>query len=369
MRTLAAGYPPSLLVKKTLMLLVLAPSPAVRSRDTPLGPDADDGHDDHAQRHAKEPNRRRHEGVRLAQLMVRHEPLWPEHAHSSEEEEAAADGVEHANRDVRGLGLAVVVLAKVRGNADGNPDGGGQRVESGHGELLPEGELGVQHDLTHREPLEELVECDRDHQRNPLGLGLQPQVESNEHGVDQDGQLHQNRAALLACHRLGDDLFVALVVRTVALERVQGDLRGHALRGQGGVGVLDLRRARNIVPRPELQAVVDELQDGHEKHADHGKDHGPLLVNFAHACIFEGLVGLADEVDERRGDDDANPAPLEHLKRQVQQTVARGLGVGTECVRKSHPEHRGCHDNEDPSNLKVDVVGVVRSYSHHVHVL
>ena len=108
MRTLATGYPPSLLVKKTLMLLVLAPSPAVRSRDTPLGPDADDGHDDHAQRHAKEPNRRHHEGVRQAQLIVRHEPLWPEHAHSSEEEEAAADGVEHANRDVRGLGLAVV---------------------------------------------------------------------------------------------------------------------------------------------------------------------------------------------------------------------------------------------------------------------
>ena len=186
MRTLATGYPPSLLVKKTLMLLVLAPSPAVRSRDTPLGPDADDGHDDHAQRHAKEPNRRHHEGVRQAQLIVRHEPLWPEHAHSSEEEEAAADGVEHANRDVRGLGLAVVaafgvwqkteknvrrkskkkkkslaqdsLLAKVRGNADGNPDGGGQRVERGHGELLPEAELGVQHDLTHREPLEELVE-------------------------------------------------------------------------------------------------------------------------------------------------------------------------------------------------------------------
>merc|ERR1711871_569066 len=93
-----------------------------------------------------------------AHLRVHHEPLCPEHAHSGVEEETTADGIDDSNRDVRALGLAVVALAGVRADSNDDAHGGGQRVERGHGELLPETELGVQQDLGHREPLEELVE-------------------------------------------------------------------------------------------------------------------------------------------------------------------------------------------------------------------
>ena len=64
------------------------------------GPDADDGHDGHAEGHAREAKDGAEEAFRAVELLVVDEPVHPDDAHSHEEQKAPAQGVQDTDGDV-----------------------------------------------------------------------------------------------------------------------------------------------------------------------------------------------------------------------------------------------------------------------------